>query len=316
MVKKKLLICGATGFIGLNILNKFLKIKDFEIHAIFHKRKPIDLEGVKWHKINLLKKKDVDKVFLNKDIIIQCAATTSGVKDIIQKPYIHITDNALMNSIMLRAAFEHKVSHFIFFSCSLMYHNSKKPLKEIDFDSSKEINSKYFPGAWNKIYFEKMCKFFSTCGETKYTVIRHSNVYGPYDKFDLEKSHVFGATVTKVFLNKEKVIVWGKGREKKDLLYIDDLVNFIKMAISNQKEKFELMNCGSGKLTSVKNLVEKIIEHSGKKLEIEFDESKPTVDSFVSLNCDYAYKKIGWRAKVDIDDGIIKTLDWYSKNYL
>ena len=97
---------------------------------------------------------------------------------------------------------------------------------------------------------------------------------------------------------------------------VDDLVNFIKMAISRQKEKFELMNCGSGKLTSVKKLVEKIIEHSGKKLEIEFDESKPTVDSFVSLNCDYAFKKIGWRAKVDIDEGIIKTLDWYSKNYL
>ena len=66
-----------------------------------------------------------------------------------------------------------------------------------------------------------MCEFYSNLSKTKYTVIRHSNIYGPYDKFDLEKSHVFGATLTKVMNGKERVTVWGTGREGRDLLYIE-----------------------------------------------------------------------------------------------
>ena len=53
----------------------------------------------------------------------------------------------------------------------------------------------YFGAGWTKVYIEKMCEFYSRIGDTKYTVMRHSNVFGPHDKFDLEKSHVFGATI-------------------------------------------------------------------------------------------------------------------------
>lgn len=315
MNKKKILICGATGFIGRNILNDFSGKQEYEVHAICHKKDPIEIDRVIWHRVDLLDKDSVDRVFRDKDKVIQCAATTSGMMDIINSPYIHITDNAIMNSLLLRASFDHKVKHFIFFSCSLMYQNSETPLKEIDFSFSEEINPKYFAGAWNKLYFEQMCKFFSVCGSTKYTVIRHSNMYGPFDKYDLERSHVFGATITKVFQSEKKIIVWGKGEEKKDLLYIDDLVNFVNLAINNQEEKFELMNCGFGKAISIKDLVRKIIKHSGKDLDIEFDENKPSVYSALSLNSDYAKKKIGWKPKIDIDSGIKKTIDWYNENY-
>lgn len=316
MTKKKILICGATGFIGRNILNSFVKKKNYEIHATCHTRNPLKIDRVIWHRVNLLEKDSVDKLFKSKDIIIQCAATTSGMMDIIKKPHVHITDNAVMNSLLLRASFDHKVKHFVFFSCSLMYHNSEIPLKEVDFDLSKEINPKYFAGAWNKLYFEKMCKFFSTIGSTKYTVIRHSNIYGPFDKYDLDRSHVFGATITKVFNSEKKIIVWGKGEEKKDLLYVSDLVEFVNLAIKNQKEIFELMNCGFGKAIRIKELVTKIIKHSGKNLDVEYDEQRPTVYSSLSLNSNYALEKIGWKPKTDIDIGIKKTINWYIKNYL
>ena len=68
-------------------------------------------------------------------------------------------------------------------------------------------------------------------------VIRHSNIYGPYDKYDLDKSHVFGATITKVMTNKNnRIEVWGKGTERRDFLYVDDLVDFISLAIKKQKQ--------------------------------------------------------------------------------
>ena len=64
---------------------------------------------------------------------------------------------------------------------------------------AEEIKSTYFGAGHTKVYLEKMCEFYARFGKTKHTVIRHSNIYGPYDKFDLEKSHVFGATVAKIF---------------------------------------------------------------------------------------------------------------------
>ena len=92
-----------------------------------------------------------------------------------------------------------------------------------------------------------MCQFYSRLGKTKHTVIRHSNMYGPYDKYDLEKSHVFGATVTKVMESKDgKVNVWGTGEEKRDLLYVEDLVDFIDTALNNQSSPYELFNVGLG----------------------------------------------------------------------
>ena len=74
---------------------------------------------------------------------------------------------------------------------------------------------RYFGAGWMKVFVEKMCEFYSRLGMNKYTVIRHSNIYGPHDKFDLDKSHVFGATLNKVINAKDdKVTVWGRGLEE------------------------------------------------------------------------------------------------------
>ena len=75
--------------------------------------------------------------------------------------------------------------------------------KAVDFDASEELYSRYYGVGWTKVYVEKMCDFYSRLGETKYTAIRHTNIYGPHDKFDLEKSHVFGASITKVLSAEE-----------------------------------------------------------------------------------------------------------------
>ena len=112
-----------------------------------------------------------------------------------------------------------------------MYQSHEKPLKESDWDPNKEINSKYFGIANTKIYIEKMLEFYSMISKMKTTAIRHSNIYGPFDKYDLEKSHVFGATITKVMTAKNEIIVWGSGDEKRDVLHVDDLMNFASMKL-------------------------------------------------------------------------------------
>ncbi len=316
MKKKKLIIFGASGFIGKNISLKFKKkFKKYEIIGTYLNNKP-SIKGIKLIKCDLTKPKQVKKIIKNCEIIIQAAAATSGAKEIISKPYIHVNNNAIMNSVVTKLAYDNFVKHVIIFSCTLMYKSSKKSLREIDFDANKEMYPSYFGAGWMKVYVEKLGEFYSRLNRNKYTLIRHSNIYGPYDKFDLDKSHVFGATVNKVINAKNNnVVVWGKGDEGRDLLYIDDLINFVELAIRNQKSKFGLYNVGYGKLISINNLVKKIIKKSGKKLKIVNDLTKKSLKNSVFLNCSKARKEIKWKRKISLDQGIEKTLKWYLKNY-
>ncbi len=316
MKKKKLVIFGASGFIGKNISIKFKKkFKNYQIIGTYLKNRP-SIKGVKLIKCDLTKPNQVKKIIKGSEIIIQAAATTSGAKEIISKPYIHVNNNAIMNSIVTKLAYDHFVKHVIIFSCTVMYRSSRKALKENDFNPNKEMYPNYFGAGWMKVYVEKLGEFYSRLNRNKYTLIRHSNIYGPYDKFDLDRSHVFGATVNKVINTKNnKVIVWGKGDEGRDLLYIDDLVNFVELAIKNQKSKFGIYNVGYGKLISINSLVKKIINLSGKKLRIVNDLTKKSLKNSVFLNCNKALREIKWKRKITLDDGIKKTLRWYLKNF-
>ena len=310
---KKILICGATGFIGKNVTIGLSKNKNYEIHAVRYKRPEYDLpKNVIWHKADLRNPNTVDKLVKGMDIIIQCAATTSGSKDIVTMPYIHVTDNAIINSYMFRSAYNHSIKHFIFPSCTVMYPSSKKSTKETDFNG--KIIDKYKGAGETKVYLEKIAKFYSMLSETKYTIIRHSNIYGPHDKYDLDRSHVFGATITKVLTAKKKIEVWGTGNEIRDFLYADDLVNFIKIAINKQKTQYEIFNCGSGIPIKVKDLVKKIIKISKKDINIQFNKTKPTIPFNMYLNIKKSEKEIGWKPKIDIDTGIKKTIRWWNKN--
>jgi nucleoside-diphosphate-sugar epimerase len=255
---------------------------------------------------------DVDRVLDGVSVLVQAAATTSGSKDIVHRPHIHVTDNAVMNSLLLRAAFEKKVEHVVFFSCTVMLASSEKPLTEDDFDANAEIHPRYFGAGWTKLYIEKMCEFYARVGSAKHTVIRHSNIYGPHDKFDLERSHVFGATVTKTMTAKDgKVVVWGTGEEARDLLYIGDLVDFVERAVDRQQASYRLYNCGYGKAISVKEIVRKIVEKSGRDLVIQHDLSQPSINTSLFLDCSRAKQELEWEPMTDLDQGIDKTLAWW-----
>lgn len=315
---KKILICGATGFIGRNLINYFLNKKSYKVFATFNNKKPFDssefVENVSWIKANLLNQNDVVNALKNKDIVIQAAATTSGSKDIIQRPYIHVTDNAIMNSLLLRESLNTGIEHFIFFSCSIMYQSSDMPIKEDQLDPRQKINQNYFGAAHTKLYIEKMLDFYSRISDMKTTAIRHSNVYGPFDKFDLEKSHVFGASLTKVMSSDDEIIVWGDGQVKRDLIHVHDLCRLVDMLIKLQESKFKVYNCGSGNLISVKELLEKMIKASQKDLKLIFDCQKPSINSSILLDYSLVRQEIGWYPEVSLEQGIKDTMKWWNDN--
>ena len=315
---KKILVCGATGFIGRNLVMQLSKNPNYQIVAVKHIRPSFKVKEAKneviWVEADLRNVNDVSKILNGIDIVVQAAATTSGAKDIVNKPYIHVTDNALMNSVLLREAMNNSISHFLFFSCTVMYKSSSIPIKETDWDPSDQINERYFGVANTKIYIEKMLDFYSRISTMKTTAIRHSNIYGPYDKYDFERSHVCGATISKVLTSKKDVVVWGTGEEERDLLYIDDLVKFVESAILNQKEKYKLFNCGSGESVSIRKLVELIIKQSKKSLTISHDVTKPTIKTSLCLDIELAKKELGWYPSIALKEGINKTISWWYEN--
>jgi GDP-L-fucose synthase len=312
--RAKVLVCGASGFIGRNMAERLAGREDLEVFGTVHSAPGPRDSRIRLLEADLRDPAHVRRALSGMDVVIQAAATTSGSKDIVGSPQIHVTDNAVMNSLIFREAHELGIGHVVFFSCSVMYPSQDSPVREEDFDPAR-IHEKYFGVAWTKVYLERMAEFYSRLGRTRYTVLRHSNVYGPHDKFDLERSHVFGATVAKVMKATDgRVAVWGDGTEGRDLLYIDDLTRFVELSIDRQKDPMSLVNVGSGEAVTVRSLVERVIAASGRDLRIEFDRTKATIPTTVRLDITRARETVGWEPQVSLDEGIARTLRWHREN--
>lgn len=314
---KNLLICGGEGFIGRNCLEHFVKSGDYNITSTFFSgQKHTPIEGVNYVKVDLRNEDEVKKIVKGQDIVIQAAATTTGSKDVLNQPYIHVTDNAVMNSWLFRESVLNNVEHLIFLSCTVMYEPKSTPQKEIDWTPSDKMYENYFGVGSTKVYLENMCNFYSKLGKTKFTAVRHSNVFGPYDKYDLDKCHVVPAFINKIINSEQTLNVWGDGSAARDIIYIDDLVDMIEKIILNQSTKYELYNCGLGRAFSIKELAKIIMGVNNKNLNLEFDTSKPNIPTVVVLDCSKANNELGWFPKTSVETGLKKTSEWYKKNYL
>lgn len=313
---KNLLVCGGNGFIGRNSIKYFLKSGKYNITATYFNENYKPIEGVRYVQVDLRIESEVQDIVKGQDIIIQAAATTTGSKDVIERPYLHVTDNAVMNSWLFREAMLNKVEHLLFLSCTVMYQSKDVLQKESDWSASDDIYNNYFGVGKMKVFSEDMCDFYSRLGNTKFTAIRHSNVYGPHDKYDLDKCHVIPAFVNKIINAKDSFEIWGDGKAKRDILFIDDLMDMLEKVIDNQEEKYELFNCGAGRAFSIKELADSIMKANDKSLNITYDKSKPNIPTVVIIDTTKAKKKLGWYPKIGIDEGIKITSEWYKNNYL
>jgi GDP-L-fucose synthase len=311
---ERVLVAGATGFIGRNIVERLATDPRCSVTGVWNNRPPYECPGITWVKADLTRQEDVDRIVPGFDAIVQMAATTSGSKDIVNAPHLHIVDNVVMNSLLLRAAHDRDIKKLVFPSCSIIYPSRDKPHDETSLDPTIELHDRYFGSGWNKLYLERMCQFYAGLGRTQFSVIRHTNIYGPHDKFDLDKSHVFGATVTKTMMAEDKVSVWGNGREARDLLYVGDLVDLVIAMLERQKQPYDMVCAGAGHAVTIRDLVDRIITASGKNLRVEHDLSKPTIATTISLSHAKAKREYDWSPQIDLDAGIRLTLDWWSKH--
>jgi len=313
-VIKKVLICGASGFIGRNLLEHLSKNPGLAVYGTYfnsYKSDPCPYLS----KVDFTDRNASAQIVANGfDCVINAAAITDGSIAINNDPAKYIAGNVSINNNIIETVHANRVKQFIFLSCSILYpaHNLA-PVKENEIDSSK-IHPAYRYWAEVKIFFEEMCRFYSGIDSTDWTIIRHSNIYGPHDKFDPNKGHVFAATVAKITDKKNNIVaVSGNGFEKRDFLHVFDLAKAIELAITVPLSKYEILNIGSGTLISIRELVEKIKNISGQNIPIIYDGSKPTTDTSIALDTTKAEKILGWNPDIDIDEGIRQTINWHKK---
>lgn len=322
MDKKRVLVCGASGFLGFNVFQRLLDRPDVEVCGTYLTNRYNRITpGSKYLlRADLTQQETVQGLIndLEPDTIIQMAANSSGAKDVVTNPALHITDNVAINNWVFRIAHDLHVPQVIFPSCTVMYQNSEQPLKETEFDRTQESSKKYFGGATMKVFCEDLGRFFSQLGRTCYTMIRHSNVYGSHDRFDPERSHVCGANINRVLQapNASTIKVWGQGAGLKDFLYVDDLVDFIELVLNQQDYPFEIFNVGSGQTFTTGDWIRNIIRASGKDLQLEFDSSKPSIGNRITIDCNKAKDYFGWQAKISPEIGLQRTIAWYKENIL
>lgn len=313
-MKKRVLVCGASGFIGRNIFEALSHRKDIELlGTCFGDRFSDDMRLVD---IDLTSQQNALDITTDMDIVIHAAAVTSGMDAVKDNPERYVADNVRMNTNLIEASHLNKVSHFIFLSCTVMYPDSDQPLKEWDVNL-KKIHPSYFPFANLKVFAEDLCRFYCDVGKTIYTVLRPSSVYGPYDKFTLGKSHVLDATIVRVFKSQgENIPIWGTGNATRDFLHIYDLIRLIKTIIDHKQidHLYAEFNVASGRSISIREMAEMIVKISGKNLKVICDPSKASIESKTNLAIDRPLNAFGWRPIIDLETGLKQTIDWYLTN--
>lgn len=137
------------------------------------------------------------------------------------------------------------------------------------------------------------------------------NMYGPYDNFDLQSSHVIPAIVRKMIESSGTVTLWGDGSPTREFLYVDDCAKAIVMAMEKDLNTPVPINIGSGSEISIKELAHKIAKHAKFQGSILWDIALPNGQPRRCLNVDQAEKLLGFNATTSLDEGLKRTIDWY-----
>ncbi len=311
----RVVVLGATGFVGRNIAIHLAEDPAFNVVAVRNTRAEWAHPRVEWRQADLTREADVMRALDGADMVVHAAAATAGAAAHLADPLSMVVDNQVMNSRIFAAAHRLNVRHLLWYSCSIMYASKDRAQSEADFDPGAPLHKAYVGAGTTKVYFERMCAWYAGLGRTRFTVFRHSNVYGPYDKFDLGRSHMFGATLTKALTAQDgKIVLWGNGAEGRDLIHADDLARATKAAFLRQSVPYALYNIGSGQALPVIEIARRIVRGTGRDLTIETDPAKPSIPVTIALDCAKAKAELGWAPQVALDDGIARTIAWWREN--
>ena len=299
-MKKTILIAGGSGFIGYHLAKKALK-KKYSVSIISTKRplKKRHLKKVKYIYCDITNKKKLKKKLnQNFDFIVNLAGYVNHQEK--TKTYnSHYKGCKNLADIFLKKKF---VS-FLQIGSSAEYGHSKAPHSEL---TKCDIKSNYAKAKFNaQNYLNRL----SRKNKFKFNVIRLYQVYGPKQ----ELNRLIPIVIHNCLKNKN--FSSSEGKQSRDFLFIDDAVDAIFKVLNNKKSVNQIYNIGFGKPINIKSLILKIVNlcKGGKplfgKIKLRKDESLLSYPNILK-----AKKTLKWQPKINIDEGLKKTINYYKSN--
>jgi GDP-L-fucose synthase len=301
---KKILVTGGNGFLGNRVVSSL----------IAHGAAQADIFAPHSAEIDLLKKEDCEKAVAGQDIVIHLAAVVGGIGANREHPGKFFYENLMMGVQLMEAARLAGVKKFVAVGTVCAYPKfTPVPFKEDDIWNGypEETNAPY--GLAKKMLLVQAQAYRKEYGLNAIYLLP-VNLYGPGDNFDPASSHVIPALIKKVYDAKQAgapfIEAWGTGSASREFLYVDDAAEGIVLA-TEQYDKSEPVNLGSGKEITIKELTMAICQIMNYDGEIKWDTSKPDGQPRRMLDVARAEKEFGFKARVEFREGLGKTIDWY-----
>ena len=304
--KSRIFVTGHKGLVGSAVIRR-LNHYGYK-NILYIEKKILDLRNQQ-KVFSFFKKNKIDAV-------INAAGKVGGIYANNKYKADFIYENLAIQNNVIHACFQNKVKSLIFLGSSCIYpRNSKQPIKE-NYLLTGELEKTNEPYAIAKIAGIKMCESYNFQYKTNYKCLMPCNLYGPNDNYDPKTSHFFPALLVKAINakknKKNKIIVWGTGKPKRELMYVDDLADAC-IYFLNKKTKESLINVGSGYDLRIIDIVKFILKKLNINCKIVLDRSKSDGTPRKIIDSSIA-KKYGWFPKINLNDGFDLTFNSYKKN--
>jgi len=316
----KIYIAGHRGLVGSAIV-KNLESKGYT-NLIYRTHKELDL----------LDTNAVAEFFQTEkpEYVILAAAKVGGIvaNNTYRADFIY--ENLQIQNNVIHQSYLNDVTKLLFLGSTCIYpKNAPQPMRE-DSLLTSELEYTNEPYAIAKIAGIKMCESYNIQYGTNFISVMPTNLYGPNDNFDLEKSHVLPALLRKMheakLNNTPQVEIWGSGKPRREFLYSEDMADACVFLLENRdfKDTYDEnqteirnthINIGTGVDISIKELaltIQKIVGYEG---ELHFDDTKPD-GTMVKLTDPSKLHALGWKHTVELEEGIRRVYEWYLKNVI
>ena len=304
--KKKILLTGGAGFVGRYVRAELLRQGAEKKNILIPRSKEFDLR----------KEEVCDRLTRNIDIVIHLAGNVGGIGYNRENPGRLFYDNITMGVNLIESARLHKVKKFVQISTICAYPKfAHIPFQESELWNGypEETNAPY--GIAKKALLVMLQSYRDQYGFNGIYLLP-VNIYGPYDNFDPKSSHVIAALIKKISDAKKEgskeIVVWGDGSATREFFFVEDAARAIIMA-TEYYEKGEPVNIGAGFEISIKELVHKLVQLMDFKGKVVWDTTKPNGQPRRMLDTTKAIQEFGFKAEVNFDEGLKKTIEWYEK---
>ncbi len=310
---KKVVVTGGSGFLGTHYIEELLN-RGALVKTSIHK-KPLQMKD---DRIEVVKNIDLKVLSDCLKLIDGCDYVIHSAGNIANPKLIHSDFQIALNQIViisnvLEASYKCGVKGFIDLNSSTGYPDRRYPIEENEFWDDEPYIS-YYGYGWMRRYREKILEHCSHLTDMKIGIARGTAIFGPFDNFDLETCHVVPALIKRVLNNEDPFIAWGTPDVVRDFLYVKDVVNGALLVLE-KGQSMRPYNLGYGSSISIGDILDAILEVTGKNPKVMWDDSKPTTIPFRKVSTERIKQELGFYPKYTFHEGLKETIDWYQGNY-